>query len=291
MRLDRTLTLSPLIRWLKIGNRPGIPILMYHSVCDAVEARHPYFETNISAATFERHLQFLQHREYATAHLSELHGLMQGPQNVRRFVVITFDDAFRNFYTQAFPLLNKYGFKATLFVPSGLVGRQSSILGPEPFMTWSEIREVCRHGVEVGSHTVSHPNLYHSASAVLQAEVKVSKADIENNIGEPVRSFAYPYAFPEHDKRFCQRFTKLLAQTGYENGVSTSIGTACVKDDRFRLPRLPINSYDDPALFAAKLNGHYDWLHTPQYLHKVLRAALTKPIRNPIQVWTSPAQP
>jgi peptidoglycan/xylan/chitin deacetylase (PgdA/CDA1 family) len=291
MRLDRTVTLNPLFRWLKVGNRPGIPILMYHSVCNASEARHPYFETNISIAAFEGHLQFLRDHEYSTAYLSDLHGLMQDGPKARRSVVITFDDAFRNFYTQAFPLVCKYGFKATLFVPSGLVGRYSSVLGAEPFMNWSEIREVCRYGVEIGSHTVTHPNLYLSSSAVLQEEVKASKEDIEDNIGEPVRSFAYPYAFPEHDKRFCQHFTKLLAQFGYENGVSTSIGRARVRDDRFRLPRLPINSHDDLALFAAKLDGYYDWLHAPQYVHKVLKAALTKPVRNPIQVGTSPAQP
>ena len=291
MRLDRTVTLNPLFRWLKVGNRPGIPILMYHSVCNKIEARHPYFETNISITAFERQLQFLRDREYSTAYLSGLHELMQGGQNIRRSVVITFDDAFRNFYTQAFPLLCKYGFKATLFVPSGLVGRYNSVLGAEPFMNWSEIREVCRQGVEIGSHTVSHPNLYFSSAAALQDEIKTSKEDIEDNISQPVRSFAYPYAFPEHDKGFCQHFTRLLAQTGYENGVSTSIGRTGLRDDRFRLPRLPINSHDDLALFAAKLDGYYDWLRTPQYVHKVLKAALTKPVRNPIQVGTSPAQP
>src|SRR5580765_3263173 len=152
IRIDRALSLSPLSRLLRIGKGPGVPILMYHSVSSAREARHPYYETNISPAAFERHLQFLRHEGYTTAYVPDIVQLLQNRWEVRKIVAVTFDDGFRNFYTHAFPLLSKYACKATLFVPSGLVGAQSSRLGPEPFMTWNEIREVSRNGVQIGSH-------------------------------------------------------------------------------------------------------------------------------------------
>ena len=187
-RLDRALSLSPLSRLLRVGKGSGVPILMYHSVNSMVETRHPYYDTNISAVAFERQLQFLQREGYATAYVSDIVDALRNPRNVQKIVAITFDDGFRNFYTQAFPLLSKYACKATLFVPSGLVGKQRSSLGPEPFMTWNEIREVSRNGVRIGSHSVSHPDLYRLDSRSLEEEVRLSKTTIEDNIGEGVRS-------------------------------------------------------------------------------------------------------
>jgi peptidoglycan/xylan/chitin deacetylase (PgdA/CDA1 family) len=203
-------------------------------------------------------------------------------EEARKLAAITFDDGFRNFYTQAFPLLSNYGFPATLFVPSGLVGKESSSLGPEPFMTWQEIREVSRHGIEIGSHSVSHADLYRAGSRMMEDEVRLSKAAIEDQIGRAVCAFAYPYAFPEHDKEFSRRFAGLLEQSGYDHGVSTVIGRARRRHSRFVLPRLPVNSHDDLAFFAAKLNGYYDWLHLPQYAHKASKA-LIEPSTRPRQ--------
>jgi peptidoglycan/xylan/chitin deacetylase (PgdA/CDA1 family) len=279
IRLDRALSLAVFRPLGRIGTRPGIPILMYHSVCDASEAKHPYFATNISPTSLEGHLEFLRDQGYAAVHLSEVIEMLRIGGNSRKLVAITFDDGFRNFYTQAFPQLRKYGYTATLFVPSGLVGKESSSLGPEPFMTWQEIREVSRHGIEIGSHSVRHANLYRADSRTIDDEVRFSKAVIEDNISQPVHSFAYPYAFPEHDKEFSRNFAGLLEQTGYDNGVSTVIGRARLCHSRFVLPRLPVNSHDDLALFAAKLNGYYDWLHLPQYVHKASKAVLLPSIR------------
>jgi peptidoglycan/xylan/chitin deacetylase (PgdA/CDA1 family) len=282
IRLDRALSLSPLSRLLRFGEGPGVPILMYHSVGRGADTRHPYYDTNISPAVFQRHLQFLRREGYTTAYLSDIVEILQNGRDFQKLVAITFDDGFRSFYSQAFPMLSKYGFTATLFVPSGLVGQQNSSLGPEPFMTWDEIREVSRHGVHIGSHSVSHPDLYRLDSRALEGEVRFSKATIENNIGESVRSFAYPFAFPEHDQSFSRRFGALLQHVGYDSGVSTVIGRARRSHHRYVLPRLPVNSHDDPALFEAKLNGNYDWLHAPQYARKALKAFFSN--RRAIQV-------
>jgi len=266
---------------------------MYHSVGSATKARHPYYETNISAATFERHLQFLKQEGYRTAYVSDVVETLQHRIDVQKLVAITFDDGFRSFYTLAFPLVSEYGFNATLFIPSGLVGKQGSSLGPEPFMTWNEIREVHKNGVRIGSHSVNHPDLYRLDSRSLEKEIRHSKMTIEDNTGDGVRSFAYPFAFPAHDQSFSRRFGALLEQSGYDNGVCTVIGTAHRSHDRYILPRLPVNSHDDSALFEAKLKGNYDWLHAPQYARKVLKALFSN--RRPVQVsaksaaaqWTS----
>jgi len=275
MRIDRHLSIHPLLRRICGANQAGLPILMYHRVSDRTEGRHPYFETNISAAALDRHLQYLYTHQFRSASLSHLQELPPRQPVEKRRVVITFDDAFQSFYTDALPLLGKYGFGAILFVPSGLVGKAQTVLGPEPIMTWAQIGEAHQQGVEIGSHTVNHWNLYRADPAVLKTEIKNSKAEIEDHLGESIRSFAYPYAFPEHDRHFCNYLSRLLEEAGYEHGVSTSIGRAKAEDNRFFLPRLPVNSHDDLDLFAAKLDGYYDWLYTPQYIHKLLKSALS----------------
>ena len=290
VRLDRALSVSPLSRLLRVGKGAGVPILMYHSVTSTVDTRHPYYDTNISVSAFERHLQFLRYEGYTTAYLSDIVDVLQNRRSPQKLVVITFDDGFRNFYTHALPLLSKYVCKATLFVPSGLVGKQSSSLGPEPFMTWNEIREVSKNGVRIGSHSVSHSDLYRSDSWSLEEQVRVSKATIEDNVGEEVGSFAYPFAFPEHDRSFSRRFRALLEQSGYDNGVSTMIGRARRSHDRYILPRLPVNSHDDSALFEAKLKGNYDWLHAPQYARKAWKAFFSNQPRIQVSTKSAPAQ-
>lgn len=275
LRLDRALTLSPFPRLLKLGRQPRVPVLMYHGIRDGIGTKHPYFETNTSPTVFERHLRFLRDQGYTTVHLSDVLQAFQTAQDGRRILVITFDDGYRDFYTEAFPLLTQYGFKATMFVVSDFVAMRND-LGPQgEFMTWQELREVSTHGVQIGSHSVSHPNLYRSSCQELENEIKLSKQVIENKIGQPVRSFAYPFAFPEPDRAFVQRLAGLLEASAYDNGVSTVIGTACRNHNRFFWPRLPVNSFDDLPFFRAKLDGHYDWLRTPQYIYKSLKGFIS----------------
>ena len=143
-------------------------------------------------------------------------------------------------------------------------------------MTWNELRELRRHEISVGSHTVNHPELHRMTPTAVEEEIRQSKDTIEDRLGEPICSFSYPFAFPERDKGFTMTLQGLLEKHGYENGVSTIIGTATGESSRFFLPRLPVNSYDDLRLFEAKLEGSYNWLHGPQYLFKTLKTVLPK---------------
>ncbi len=216
-------------------------------------------------------MQFLAHQGYCSLGLSDALTVARtsGSEQTKP-VVITFDDGYLDFYTDAFPLLDQYGFTATVFLPTAFIGSE-----PQPFngmdcLTWDQVRELKACGVEFGAHTVTHPQLRTMQRAAIEQEILCSKCRIEDELQSPVRSFAYPYAFPEADRPFRQLLRRILEQSGYEHGVSTIIGTADETDDPFFMPRLPINSWDDRQLFRAKLEGGYDWLHAPQYLRKAL---------------------
>ena len=109
--------------------------------------------------------------------------------------------------------------------------------------------------------------MYHS----IESEVRRSKEKIEHEIGESIKSFSYPYAFPETDNAFTKYLRSIIEAGGYENGVTTSIGTATKEDDIFFLKRIPLNSFDDLPFFTAKLEGGYDWLCKLQYLVKLAK--------------------
>ena len=202
--------------------------------------------------------------------------LTKGIPPERRPVVLTFDDGFRDFYTNAFPVLDRFGFRATMFLPTAFIGRAAQEFKHRTCLTWNEVRELHKSGVEFGSHTVSHPQLRSLTLAEIESELARSKDTLEQKLGEAVRSFSYPYAFPEADWEFRSAIRGLLASTGYQQGVSTIIGTASLKHDSFFLPRLPVNSHDHMRLFRAKLEGSYDWLHAAQYLSKLLVPAARK---------------
>jgi len=273
LRADRLATLylfHPLCRLLRSG-RAGIPILMYHSISGIDEsAKHPYYRIATASRVFEEQLKLLYHKDYKAVSPSDAVRLAQEPgRNAEKLVVITFDDGYQDFYTHAFPILSQYGFTATVFLPTAYIGDTTRGLNGAACLTWSQVRELRGAGVDFGSHTITHRQLNTLNIEDVRYELRYSKETIEEKLGYPVKSFAYPYAFPETDRDFTQRLREILDQTGYENGVSTIIGIAHPSNDRFFMKRLPVNSCDDLPFFRAKLEGAYDWLHAFQYASKL----------------------
>jgi peptidoglycan/xylan/chitin deacetylase (PgdA/CDA1 family) len=274
-RLDRTVTINlaqPVLRVLGCSNTSRIPMLMYHGINDVTGVAHPYFETNTSPTVFALQMRHLREHGYRTIDLKAAVQMINSGANLQGAVVITFDDGFRDFYTHAIPILQEHQFTATMFVVSSFIESASTRLVAKNFMTWSEVREIESLGIEIGSHTVSHPHLHSLHLRDVDRELKGSKQTIEDKLGRPVNSFSYPYAFPEHESIFLEQLRQCLESTGYEYGVTTVLGGANQTNDRYFLPRIPINEHDDIRLFEAKLKGEYDWLHLPQSLYKFMRS-------------------
>lgn len=271
-RLDRFLTVNCFRHLINkqssIGHR-RIPILMYHSISDHREESHPYYHVNTSPAVFDMHMKYLHDNNYSVINLQDLEKSFD-TQDSSHYVVITFDDGFHDFYTTAFPILKKYNFSATVFLPTGFIKNERLSFKDKECMTWDEVRELSREGVIFGSHTVNHPQLKNLSENEIENEIKISKNKIEDEIGITVNSFCIPNAFPE-DKAFGITLRMLLKKCGYINGVTTKIGTASKSHDKYFYPRLPANSDDDIAFFEAKLQGAYNWLNKPQSIFKRLK--------------------
>jgi peptidoglycan/xylan/chitin deacetylase (PgdA/CDA1 family) len=317
MRLDRILSVYWFYLLRRLARRENglrIPILMYHSVSGRDEcSHHPYYETNVRPEVFIRQMQYLADRHFRVIPLSEAVSMLTDrhgarPQHpeaghppTKAYCVLTFDDGFRDFFHTAWPILERFEFASTVFLPTGRIADERQEMGARDCLTWGEVKKLAAEGVEFGAHTVSHVQLYDLMSAgrnkrtrsdvmteesalvpskrqcgegtaPIEYELRESKKNIEENLGKPVSHYSYAYAFPEQDRAFVGMYETALRQAGYRAAVSTRVGTARHGDNPYTLRRIPVNSYDDPLLFRAKLAGAYDWLARPQLLSKQLRA-------------------
>lgn len=306
MRLDRFITLN-LVRPFRrasgalVTDHPSrvtsLPILMYHSISDDQEPGvAPYYRTCTSPARFSEHLSLLKNLGYhgvtlsaglawlqndgdsgVAGHASRATRNLQPATSSSHPVAITFDDGFRDFYISAFPVLKEHGFSATMYLPTAFINDHGThhtnppaVFKGREFLNWNQVHELHSAGVEFGSHTVNHPRLVDLDWPEVESEIRNSKSEIENQIGAPVRSFAYPFAFPQADQQFADRLGQVLGQAGYESCVTTEINQPRAGQTPFRLGRLPANSDDDVALLSAKLAGDYDWLGVAQLWRKRL---------------------
>jgi peptidoglycan/xylan/chitin deacetylase (PgdA/CDA1 family) len=294
-RLDRFLTLyffHPLIGKKGAANDKRIPILMYHSISDDKEsASHPYYHINTSPAVFAEHMRFLFENGYSVVDLKDLKNYFDtdGPLPLDggnsppscfplsagrmggNYAVITFDDGYRDFYTNAFPILQKYHLPATVFLPTDFIGNKKNKLRGKEHLTWSQVSELSASGISFGSHTVTHPELRSLSLKDVEYEIRESKKAIEDNLGKTVDTFSYPFKFPEEKKALIKDLRNLLQKHGYRQGVSTRIGTTNTKDDLYFRKRIPTNSGDDIVFFQEKLQGEYDWIYSVQKLLKMLK--------------------
>jgi peptidoglycan/xylan/chitin deacetylase (PgdA/CDA1 family) len=274
--IDRIATLyffHPMARTL--AQRGGIPILMYHSISDdAPEDRDSYFATTTAPQVFHDQMQFLHSEGYRTITLSEASRQLESNTRpeIEKQVVITFDDGFEDFYLNAVPAMQRFGFTATMYLATDYVGKWTQRFKGRNCLTWSQVSELEAAGMSFGSHTVSHPQLYSIQMRQVENELRDSKKVIEDNLGHAIDSFCYPYAFPEQDKDFTSNVRQLLTHCGYSQGVCTIVGIAAPHSDRLFLPRLPVSSRDDSQFLRAKLEGGYDWLHKLQFTAKSLKA-------------------
>jgi peptidoglycan/xylan/chitin deacetylase (PgdA/CDA1 family) len=242
---------------------------MYHSISERKESGiHPYYQTTTSPSAFEEQIRLLRQSGFYSVPLKEIGQCFRNPAGTGHPIGITFDDGYKDFYTQAFPVLRKYGFGATVFLPTAYMGRQ--FLGKD-CLSWTEVRELVRNGIEFGSHTVTHPILHGLGSRDLRAELHVSKQEIEDRTGIEVSLFSYPYAFPQEDRSFIHRLSRILEEIGYRWGVTTRIGRADREQNPYFLKRIPVNDRDDLELMGAKLAGAYDWVFVIQQVYRRVR--------------------
>lgn len=281
MRLDRFITLRIARPLLKLRRPSGscLPVLMYHSISnDPENGRSGYYKVCTAPKSFAEQMNWLAENGYEGVSLGT--GLARltasEPRDGRKPVAITFDDGFRDFYIEAFPVLQRHRFQATMYLPTAYIGDSPLSFQGRECMTWLEATELHSAGIEFGSHTVNHPKLIECGWPQIESELRDSKSAIEQRLRGKAQAFAYPYAFPQARKEFVPRFQQALKKAGYESCVTTEVGRVRAGENWLALKRLPINDADDAALLRAKIEGAYDWLAIPQASAKAARETVNR---------------
>jgi peptidoglycan/xylan/chitin deacetylase (PgdA/CDA1 family) len=171
----------------------SIPVLTFHAIDDRPSI------ISFPPPLFQRSMAQLHNTGYRTLNLTELvDSLHQALPFPERSFAITFDDGYQSVYEQAFPILERYGFSATVFLTVGANGKQMETerlpsMCERSMLSWHEIKEMHRSGIAFGAHTLTHPDLTRLPIQDLEAEVVSGKAVIEDALGTQVTSFAYPF--------------------------------------------------------------------------------------------------
>ncbi|WP_406312772.1 polysaccharide deacetylase family protein [Streptosporangium sp. NBC_01639] len=228
-----------------------VPILMYHSVSD-----HPNDETRplaVSPGRFADQLGMLRDRGFTPMTLSDLvAGMHRTSAMPDRPVAITFDDGYADFHTEALPVLERFGYPATVFVTSGWVqdsGPAEAGRRLAPMLTWSQVREAVSCGVEIGGHSHSHPQLDQLPGGELRNELRTNKAMLEDQIGRPVATMAYPYGYSS------ARVRREVRKAGYWTACAVANDTVREDDEMLALPRLTVTEQTSMAKFSKAIDG------------------------------------
>ncbi len=202
-----------------------VPILIYHSVrdyrpSDSAGARR-YIAT---PQALDGELAWLKENGYQSVTFSELQSnLTRGSPLPPKPVIISFDDDWQTQYSFALPLLKKYGFTATFYVWVIVVGMKNH-------MTWDEVRALEAAGMEIGCHTMTHPYLTRIKDpARLRREIVVAKQRIEQQIGRPVTTFAYPFG------QYDERVAAAVKDAGFSSARSTWPGVVHTPEGLYSL--------------------------------------------------------
>jgi len=164
-----------------------------------------------------------------------------------RWLALTFDGGYPDFYTNVYPVLRRLGLKATLFVIVADVGVDGGL-------SWDQLRELSASGlVEIGSHSWDHAADECLSLGEARQEKARSKAELERNLGVEVLSYAYPYG------AFSERARRLLRETGYRGAVGTVYRWGEFDDDdAFNVRRVYVSDSSRlPLMFRFMLSGYY----------------------------------
>ncbi|EPH6366700.1 polysaccharide deacetylase family protein [Vibrio cholerae] len=236
-----------------------LPILMYHRFIEHEHqkgSRGPYIDITM----FDKHLALLKKMGFETITFEELHqkGTIGRLEAGKRYIMLTVDDGFADNHDLMLPILQKYGYKAVVYVVTGEtynrwdVEADESPDKPFPLMTSKQIKAMADSGyIEIGGHTLTHPHLNSLNYDQQRHEIAENKRDLEAMIGKKITSFAYPYGSLNQDSK------TIVQSLGYQFAVATNSGPLAFHQDRFQIRRIAIFPKTDVFGLWRKVRGNY----------------------------------
>ena len=230
-----------------------IPILMYHQVAELPSKLDPV-GLAVSPDQFKQQMSYLSRNGYRCLTLTEaVEHFRRGGGAPTRSFVLTFDDGYQDLLSNACPILEKFGFTATVFLVAGQMGsltnwaEQDGILS-RPLLSWAEARVLAQRGFLLGSHTLSHPRLSLLDDQSAMEEIQNSKVLLQEQLDMQIDLFCYPYFDTD------ERIEGLVESAGYMAACAGNSGPWSI----FHLWRVPCLRNDTMRTFTLKVSGWYE---------------------------------
>jgi peptidoglycan/xylan/chitin deacetylase (PgdA/CDA1 family) len=229
-----------------------VPILMYHRI--AGSGAPATWRYRVTPDAFARQLAVLRDAGYRSLDLDEWRDAVRSRHPLAgRPVVLTFDDGHADFATEAWPLLERFGFSAIVFLVADRIGATAAweaMRGEEPpLLGWEAISELAAKGIVFGSHSASHARLTGLDPVAATDELARSRAILSRGLGRPVDAIAYPHGAQDAVVRH------LAGACGYTFGFTCEPALAGFDDSLLALPRVEVHAGMDIDGFRAALGA------------------------------------
>jgi peptidoglycan/xylan/chitin deacetylase (PgdA/CDA1 family) len=208
-----------------------LPTLMYHHVQPAsVAAEKKQTALTTDEAYFRKQMQYLKDKGYQTVGMTNLIDFFDnGGTIAKKSILLTFDDGYDDFYQYVYPILKEFGFKATIFVPTGLMDNPG-------YLTWYQIQEMVSSAlISVANHTWSHKNVGANRD-IVKTEITTADFQLSEKGLNSAKVFAYPYG---NASKYGEEVLKNLE---YKLAFTTKAGSTLCKKQRLELPRTRIGN-------------------------------------------------
>jgi peptidoglycan/xylan/chitin deacetylase (PgdA/CDA1 family) len=208
-----------------------VPILMYHYISELPPDADVYRrDLTVLPAHFEEQLQYLQAQGYQSVLLADIYEMLTtGKPLPEKPIVLTFDDGYKDAYTDALPLLQKYGFVGEFF----LLATPAHYEAPQ-YLTWNDVRAMADAGMSMQAHGRDHYDLTGRSYEFLVYQILGAREAVEAHSGQPVRFFCYPSG------RYDDDTIAVVESAGYWGAVTTAWGTELRLDNRYTWPRIRV---------------------------------------------------
>lgn len=249
------------------GRTSVVRVLTYHRFGDA--RRDPWC---VDAASFEAQMRWLAERRLAVS-LDDIERFVRGEQDLPHgAVLVTMDDGFSSVLHIAAPIMQRHGIPSVAYVTTGFVGTVSA--SGERYLTWDEVARLPAAGITVGSHSHTHRSMARLGPDEAVHEALTSKQLLEQHLGRPVRSFAYPFGMRLDES---PATAGMLTGAGYSTVFIAQHGTLRRGADLARLPRVKVEGGDPLWLFRWLCRGGMDgWKLFDDTLWKLQKPAVSE---------------
>ncbi|WP_423215624.1 polysaccharide deacetylase family protein [Streptococcus equinus] len=218
------------VNWIPQESEVSLPILMYHAIHEMAPEEESNANLIVDPATFESHIQRLSEEGYYFLTPEEAYKVLTEnvlPNGNSKIIWLTFDDSLWDFYTNAYPILKKYGAKGTNNVITSTVGDSGNL-------TLDQMLEMKEQGMSFQSHTSTHPDLSASDDDTQKSEMEDAKNYLDSNLSQDTMTIAYPAG------RYSDTTLQLASDLNYKIGITTNEGIANKEDGLLSLDRVRI---------------------------------------------------